>query len=161
MRSQRLNDGHTVALKRCRQTPCHFRMGCGVVLHPTYPEAGGLEELAKLAFWGEPELLPFGDAPSLRTRQWPTFFEGQPESAAGTQELAHHAYEPLLVLEGEHRLVQEYGIEGGRIYRGTKGFCDDEGRAAFQPLMLGRGPGQVDGLRRAIDSHDPAPRLPR
>src|SRR5215218_2159891 len=120
MRSQRLNDGHTIALKRRRQTPCHFRMGCGVVLHPTYLEADGLEELAKLDFRSQPDLLPFGEAPSLRTRQRPTFFEGQPESAAGTQELAHHAHEPPLVLEGEHRLVQEDGLEGGGIYRGQR-----------------------------------------
>src|SRR5215210_3157975 len=136
-------------------------MGCGVVLHPTYLEADGLEELAKLAFRGEPDLLPFGEAPSLRTRQRPTFFEGQPESAGRTQELAYYAHEPPLVLEGEHRLVQEDGIEGGGIYRGTKGFCDDEGRVVVNPLMLGRGAGQVDGLRRAIEAQDPAPRLPR
>jgi hypothetical protein len=136
-------------------------MSCGVVLHPTYPEAGGLEEHAKLAFRDEPDLLSLEKASSLRTRQRPAFFEGQPESGAGTQELAHHAHEPPLILEGEHRLVQEDGIEGGGIYRGTKGFCDDEGGAAIQPLMLGRGPGQVNGLRRAIDARYQAPSLSR
>src|SRR5215203_187401 len=136
-------------------------MGCGVVLHPTYPEADGLEEHAKLDFRSEPDLLSLGNAPSLRTRQRPTFFEGQPESAAGTQELAHHAHEPPLVLEGEHRLVQEDGVEGVGIYGGTKGFREDEGCVVVHALMLGVRAGQVDGLRPAIDADYPPPRLPR
>src|SRR3712207_5507847 len=103
-------------------------MGRGVVLHQTYLEVGGLQEYTKLSFWAEPDILACGDASSLRARQRLAFFEGQPELSTRAQEITHHAQEPPLVLEGEHRLVQEDGIEGGGIYRRTEDVRDDESR---------------------------------